>query len=256
MKISIVTPTLNAERFFRTTLDSIWADHGAEIEHIVVDGGSTDGTLDIAAEYPARVITGKDGGMYEAINKGLAAVTGDVFGYVNADDEVPAGAFAALTEALGRDPGAGWVVSPTVFIDANGQELATLRPPRRMSPRRFRALGWNCIPQPSTYWLTAFAREVGEFDTTYRMAGDYDYLIRSLDRQRPLYVPTPLSRFRLHDANLSLAHDAIAAESRRITAEPPMPGAVRLALRWATKLQLNVMNPRWALGKRTGRVRY
>lgn len=260
MLISVVTPALNSERYIRETLESIWTTPGAEpgetVEHIIVDGGSTDQTLSIASEYPSRILTGQDSGMYDAINKGLAAATGDVFGYVNSDDEVTREWLDVVSTSLARSSSSRWMVGPTIIIDGAGEEQATLRPPRWLTAARFGALGWNCLPQPSTFFRTDFARELGGFDTTFKLAGDYDLFMKAMMVERPRYAFVPLTRFRLHDANLAKNHDAMAAEARRVASRVQMPPIRRLALRWLTKLQINATNPRWLLGKRKGTVNY
>ena len=260
MKLSIITPALNAEEFIERTLQSIWSanDLGsrADLEHIVVDGESTDATVDIVSRYPSKVLTGRDGGMYEAINKGLEAATGDVFGYVNSDDEVAAGALSLVVDAFERHPDREWLIAPMIMMDAEGSDLAMLRPPRWLSATRFRALGWNCLPQPSTFYRTEFARSLGGFDSSYRLIADYDFAIRARDAERPIYVGRPLTRFRLHETNLSKDHEAMSAEGRRLGSARGIPTVRRALLKWTTKAQINLTNPRWALGKRSGRVRY
>jgi glycosyltransferase involved in cell wall biosynthesis len=259
MLITIVTPTLNSERYIEETLRSIWTDDtipGETLEHIVVDGESTDRTVEIASRYPSEIIVGRDGGMYEAINKGLQAAKGEIFGYVNSDDQLTAAAVAEVRTGLGQESDHQWIVGPVVMMDANGRDLAVLRPPRWLSPARFRALGWNCFPQPSTFYRTKFARELGGYDATYRLAADYDFAMRALDAARPLYASRPLSRFRLHESNLSKDHQAIETEARAIASEPSMSATRRRWLQLLTKVQVNTTNPRWAIGKLTGSLRY
>src|SRR5204863_5121141 len=85
--VGVVTPTLNAERYLERTLRSIWSQQGdgLRVRHVIVDGFSTDGTVEIAKRFPSEVVVAKDGGMYEAVNRGMAAVRGDIIGYINAD---------------------------------------------------------------------------------------------------------------------------------------------------------------------------
>jgi glycosyltransferase involved in cell wall biosynthesis len=259
MLVTIVTPSLNSERYIEETLRSIWTDDaipGETLEHIVVDGESTDGTLEIVSRYPSKIIVGRDGGMYEAINKGLEAATGEIFGYINSDDQLTSTALTEVTSALGKDSDHRWVVGAVILMDASGKELAVLRPPRWLSPTRFRALGWNCFPQPSTFYRTEFARELGGYNATYRLAADYDFAVRALNAERPLYISRPLSHFRLHESNLSKDHQAIETEARSIAAQPPMSTVLRCWLQLLTKVQVNITNPRWAIGKVSGSLRY
>jgi glycosyltransferase involved in cell wall biosynthesis len=259
MLITIVTPTLNSERYIEDTLRSIWTDDAIPdetLEHIVVDGESTDNTVEIASRYPSKIIVGRDGGMYEAINKGLQSANGEIFGYVNSDDQLTPIALTEVRSALGRDSDHRWVVGAMIFTDVRGKDLAVLRPPRWLSPARFRALGWNCLPQPSTFYRTDFARELGGYNTTYRLAADYDFAMRALDAERPLYVRQPLSRFRIHESNLSKDHQAIEAEARAIAEQPSMNIMLRRWLQLLTKVQLNTTNPKWAFGKLVGLVQH
>jgi glycosyltransferase involved in cell wall biosynthesis len=259
MLVTIVTPTLNSERYVEETLQSVWSGDdrpGETLEHIIVDGGSTDRTLEIVGRYPSKVITGRDGGMYEAINKGLEAATGDIFSYINSDDQLMRGTLTTVRDIFARHPDCRWLVASTMMIDADGKDLALLRPPRWLSPARFRAIGWNCLPQQSTYCRTAFARELGGYDATYQLAGDYDFAMRALDQERPIYAPGPLSRFRLHAANLSKDREAIDAEARAVATKDPFNPWWRLWLGFLTKVQVNASNPKWALGKTVGFMEY
>ena len=87
MRISIVTPTLNRAHFLAQAIDSVLAQNDSDVEHIVVDGISTDGTVELLARYPhLRVIREPDTGLYDALNKGLRAATGDMIGWLNSDD--------------------------------------------------------------------------------------------------------------------------------------------------------------------------
>ena len=103
MKITLVTPTLNAERHLDEMLASVGAQDWHELEHIVMDGGSTDRTLGILGAHPAvRVVSDADRGLYDAINRGIALASGEIVGFVNADDLLTPGALAAVERACSR----------------------------------------------------------------------------------------------------------------------------------------------------------
>jgi len=258
-RITIVTPTLDAGRYLRPLLESLWSqpESPLALEHIIVDGGSRDDTLAIATSYPSQVIAETAGNMYDAINDGLARARGDLFGYVNADDELLPTTLRDVTRAFARHPTAQWLVAPMVHIDDHGRTLATLRPPRWLSADRYRALGWNCFPQPSCFFRTALVRRLDGFRTEYGLAADYDLCARALARAQPLYLHAPLSRFRLHHANLSKrSRPRMLSEARTVAHDSDMSHWRRRALRLVTKLQINITNPQWALGKLTGRIHY
>lgn len=256
MRVSIITPTLNSERYLEETLISLWDDPSIDLEHIIVDGGSNDLTLGIASRYPSRVISDPDDSMYEAINKGLENATGDIFGYVNSDDQVTPGGLATVVQSFSDQPHARWLTGPMDFVDEDGLYLATLRPPKPLSPARYRALGWSCFPQPATFFRRDFAQELGGFDTRFRFVADYDFFARALDHETPLYATQTLARFRLHSSNLSKNHAAMEEEAQLVSYAVPMSHLQRVVRRTATKLQVNLSNPGWAVGKRTGRVAY
>ena len=108
MRITLVTPTLNADRYLLEALASVRAQQWPDVEHIVMDGGSTDDTLEILGRDPAvRVESGADGGLYDAINRGVALASGDVVGFLNADDVLAPGALAAVGRAVRHAPRCG-----------------------------------------------------------------------------------------------------------------------------------------------------
>ena len=178
----VVTPTLNGAKYFDQTLRSIWSQQSDRIhvDHVVRDGGSTDGTVEIAHRYPSRVVVAKDGGMYDAINHGMAMVQGEAIGYINADDEIAPGAFARIARAFAEHPDAGWVCGRVEFTDGAGDVLGRMTPVR-LSLRAFAGIGWSCIPQQTVWVRRSFYDRVGPFDAAgYRNCGDYDWYVRVL----------------------------------------------------------------------------
>lgn len=257
-RFGIVTPTLNAERYLEHTLRSIWsqATDGIVIDHVLVDGGSTDGTTEVAARFPTRVVVATDDrGMYDAVNRGLAMVEGDVVGYINADDEVAPGALAAVAEAFAGHADARWLMGTREFIDGDGTAFAWMRPVP-FTLRSYLGLGWSCVPQETVWMRRDLYEEVGPFDTTFRNTGDYDMYARCRRASKPLILPGTLGRFRLHGEQLSFKPEVMARESRRV--QEKNGGVDRMG--WARgrllSLRLNARNPRWLLAKKTGRIRF
>lgn len=256
VRLGLVTPTLNAERYLERCLDTIWAQapDGVEVAHVVVDGGSTDRTVEIARGYPSQVLTGRDRGMYDAINRGLASVEGDVLAYVNADDEIAAGALEVVRDAFTRHPGAGWLIGAIEYVDGGGHVLAKLAPVRT-SAGSFARLGWCCLPIQAIWYRRAFLDRVGPFDADFRFAGDYDWVARALETARPLRTSRVLGRWRIHDQNLSAARDDSMAESERIAGRGPS-GPLGSIGEWSLRVKVNARNPSFLVAKRTGRLNF
>ncbi len=258
VRVGVVTPTLNAERFLEETLRSIWsqADDGVEIDHVIVDGGSTDRTVEIAARYPSRtVVAPDDRGMYDAINRGMAMVEGDIVGYINGDDEIGSGALRAVARALDRRPATGWVCGTVEYIDGDGNVLGRMTPVR-LSLRSYAGLGWSCIPQQTVWARRSFYDRVGSFDTAYRNCGDYDWYARALRLQHPLILKEPLGRFRLHPDQISLDPEKMRRESRMVQERYGRVDLTALVRGKILSLRLNAANPRWLLAKKTGRISF
>lgn len=224
MKISIITATYNSAKTLRHTLESVLAQTYADYEYIVVDGASTDGTLDIVRSYEPRFagrmryISEPDNGLYDAMNKGIAMATGDVVGLLNSDDFYTAndilshiaGAFAANdTDAVYGDI---HYVRPS--------DLAT--PTRRYSSRAFRRswMRFGFMPaHPSFYCRRDLYQRYGTFDTSYKVAADFEQLLRLIyvARIRTLYLPLDFVTMRTGGVSTSgwRSHRLIMQDHRR-----------------------------------------
>lgn len=257
-RIGVVTPTLNADRYLEQTLESIWsqASDVLLVDHVIVDGGSADGTLEVAARYPSRTIVATDdGGMYDAINRGMGLVEGDIIGYINADDEIAPGAFARIVDAFGARPNLGWLCGRVEYVDGAGAVLGRMLPVR-MTVDEYVGIGWSPIPQQTVWVRRAFFDRVGPFDTTFRNTGDYDWYVRAMSLQRPLILRETLGRFRLHGHQLSFDPEKMARESRMVAERHGGRGFARWVRgRWLS-LRLNATNPAWLVAKKTGKIRF
>lgn len=258
VRVGVVTPTLNAERFLEQTLASIYRQRSdvLEIDHVIVDGGSTDRTLEIAAGYPSRTIVSTDDqGMYDAVNRGMGMVTGDIVGYINADDEIAPRALSLVAGALRADPAVGWVCGRVKYIDAEGATLGTMTPVH-LSLRSYLGLGWSCIPQQTVWARRSFYDRVGPFDIDYKNCGDYDWYARALRLEHPLILKETIGRFRLHPGQISLDPEKMAAESRMVRERHGQPGDSAFVQGKILSLRLNAANPGWLLAKKTGRISF
>lgn len=255
--IGVVTPTLNAERFLTSAIESVWAQEGeaVAIDHVIVDGGSTDDTRGIASRYPSRLVSEKDGGMYEAVNRGFSLVEGDIVGYINADDEIAPGALRLVANAFRREPRVGWVCGTVEYIDPTGRPLGRMTPVA-LSLRAYAGLGWSCIPQQTVWARRSFLKKVGPFDTTFKNCADYDWYARALRLQPPLVLKQVIGRFRLHPGQISLNADRMRQESREIQRRYGGSGTSAYLAGRLLSLRLNAANPRWLLAKKTGKITF
>jgi len=211
MRISIITVVHNSAGTIKDALASVAAQTHHDLEHIVIDGASTDDTLNIVRSHGSRVTTmvsERDGGIYEAMNKGLALATGELVGFLNADDMFShAQAVASIARAAEENPDADAVYGDIVYVreDHPDQVLRYWRS-GAFAPSKLR-FGWM-PPHPTFYVRTSCLVGLGNFDNRLRIAADYDFVLRTLSRAnaRAAYVPDVLVRMRAGGAsNRSLA---------------------------------------------------
>ncbi len=252
-----MTPTLNAERYFERTLRSIWSQlrPWLEIDHLIVDGESTDRTLEIAARFPSRVSVGRDGGMYEAINRGMREVHGDVVGYINGDDEIAPGGLALVARTFAARPEVQWVCGRLEYVDGDDRVLGAWTPVR-MTVRSYAGIGWSCVPQQTVWVRRSFFERVGPFDTTFKNCGDYEWYVRAMKLSPPLILPEAIGRFRLHEGNLSYDEEKMRRESLAVQVKHGYADRGSWLRGRLLSLRLNARNPRWLAAKKTGRITF
>ncbi|WP_242343213.1 glycosyltransferase [Anaeromyxobacter terrae] len=205
--MTVLTPTLDAERFLPECVASVRAQagHGVEVEHIVIDGESGDRTVEVARAGGAHVLVGRDGSLYEALNRGVRAARGDVIAWLNADDTFELGALASAVAELRRTPSAEIVVGH--YAIARGGQRRVIRT-RADALLRIR----SGIRQDA--WVTPLAvlyradtlRRLGEYTGTYRIAADLDLWLRAAAREPPpmvVHCGVVLGTFRVHEGSLS-----------------------------------------------------
>lgn len=182
MKVSIVTCCYNRAATIRGAIESVLAQDYPDIEYIVVDGASTDGSLYIINEYRDRistVLSEPDHGMYEAINKGIRLATGDVVGLVHSDDFLyDAQTISRIVEEMERSQ-ADFLYADGLFVDANDtQKVVRNWIGGRYSKRKVR-LGWLPL-HPTCYIRREAISRLGLYDERYKISADTDFLIRYL----------------------------------------------------------------------------
>jgi glycosyltransferase involved in cell wall biosynthesis len=206
--VSIVTPSFNQASFLEETMRSVLEQDYPNIEYIVVDGGSTDGSVEIIRRYADRLawwISEADRGQTDAINKGFAQANGEIFAWLNSDDIYLPGAIRQAVSYLENHPEAGMVYGDADLIDEQGNLIGKF-PARQTSYRRLRR-GYVHIPQQAAFFRASLWRQVGPLDPTFYFAMDYDLWVR-LARRAPLhYHPELWANFRLHDTGKSVTSD-------------------------------------------------
>lgn len=203
-RISVVTVCYNAAEFIEATLRSVLNQGYDDLEYIVIDGGSTDGTLEIIERYHdqlAYFVSEPDDGQYQAIQKGLSRATGEVMCWLNADDIMMPWALSVVGEVFASQADVYWITGQPAFLNRRGQATAVYGAVAAY-PRKFIANGWynrnlgGFLQQESMFWRRSLWEKSGGFDLSLRYAADYG-LWTSFAQHTPLVpVSVPLAAFR------------------------------------------------------------
>ncbi len=218
MLVSIITPSYNQARYLEATIQSVLSQDYPEIEYIIVDGGSKDGSADLIRRYAGRLawwVSEPDKGQTDAINKGFARAKGEILAWINSDDTYQPGAVREAVEYLRAHPRAGMVYGDANYIDENGRVIGRF-PAAQTDYKRLRR-GYVHIPQQSAFFRADLWRQVGPLDPSFYFAMDYDLWVR-LAGLAPLdYIPRLWANFRLHsDAKTISADDRCWPEMLRV----------------------------------------
>jgi len=204
-KVSVVTISFNQAEFLEAAMTSVLQQEGVELEYIVLDPGSTDGSRDIIERYRdrlAHVVLEKDKGPADGLNRGLALATGELFYYLNSDDVVLPGALARAAQVFAGDPGLAVVYGPGRIIDEAGKTVRRVTPPR-MHPFLY-AYGASYILQQSSVMRTDWLRKAGGFNVENRTCWDGEaFLNIALAGGRFRRIPQELGLFRLYANSIS-----------------------------------------------------
>jgi glycosyltransferase involved in cell wall biosynthesis len=208
--LTIVTPCLNAAATIEECLRSVRDQDYPDLEHVVVDGESTDGTVELLrAADGIRWTSEPDDGRPDAANKAVRDSSGEVVGFLNADDRYEPGALRAVGEAFARDPEAMWATGFCRIIDGDGREIRTaVTRYKNFLLRRFSFplyLTQNFVSDPATFVRRAALDEVGLLDNGYRISHDYDLWLRVARRWPPIVLERYLASFRMVEGTLSMA---------------------------------------------------
>lgn len=212
-KISIVTPSYNQAHFIERTIDSILNQKYPNLEYIVMDGKSSDGTVEILKKYKNKITwkSEKDSGQSEAINKGLKMATGEIVAFLNSDDTYEPGALHKVARFFHENPDKKWVYGKCTIINENDVEIR--RPItwyKNMLLKKFsysKLLSENFISQPATFWKRELHKEVGYFDENDHWCMDYEFWLRIGKKHRAGVINQYLANFRYHTDSKSGKED-------------------------------------------------
>lgn len=200
-RIALVTPVFNSAKYIEQTILSVLAQNYPHLEYFIIDGGSTDGTLDIIRKYESQIsgwLSEPDNGMYDAINKGFARTSGDVMGWISATDQLHTGGLAVAGSVFRDLPEVEWITGrPTGFND-EGMTTLVLDIPH-WSRSRFLAGANRYIQQESTFWRRSLWEKAdAHTDSSRRSASDFELWVRFFRHARLYSVDALIGGFRVH----------------------------------------------------------
>jgi glycosyltransferase involved in cell wall biosynthesis len=218
MLVSIVTPSYNQDRYIEQTIHSVLTQDYPQIEYMILDGGSTDGTLNVVKKYEDKFawwVSERDKGQTDALNKGFARAKGDILAWINSDDTYSPGAIRAAVDYLWEHPDVGMVYGDCNYIDESGNVIGKFQ----ASQTSYKLLrqGYTHIPQQTMFFRASLWKQVGPLDDSFYFAMDYDLWTRIAARTQIKYIPQTWANFRLHrSAKTLLADDYCWPEMMRV----------------------------------------
>jgi glycosyltransferase involved in cell wall biosynthesis len=223
-RISVITPCLNGARYVGEAIESVLMQGYSNMEHIVADGGSTDGTLEILGRYlHLKILSSPDRGMYDALNRALAVAEGELIGILNSDDCYADEVFSTVNEAFRDESVMALAGEAVTFRDTvNDDQIAM----ERLTPTGIDLLFQSTLGNPSiNAWFfrrSVFAK-IGRFDATYRVAGDREFMLRfAFSGLRYAETKKLVCRYRMHPESMTFGGneeiwDTILREHNRMT---------------------------------------
>lgn len=199
LKISIVTPNYNQGAFLERTILSVLNQGYEHLEYIIIDGGSTDNSVEIIKKYEQHLsywTSEKDNGMYDALNKGFARATGDIMGWLNSDDILLTGALFTVHQAFTTFPKVNWITGLPVSIDELDR-IISFQPAQAWSKVKIASGQYEWIQQESTYWRRPVWEAAGaRLDPTFSLAGDFELWARFFRHEKLYTLHLAMAGFR------------------------------------------------------------
>lgn len=211
MKVSIICCTWNSAAYVKESIESVLIQDHADIEYIFVDGGSTDGTLEIISniDRPVKLLKEVRGGISRAMNEGIRIATGEVVAHLHSDDYYLHPSVVSSVVRSMDVTKAGWGYGRILRI-VNGQLVPESFIAPKYSPKRL--LRRNFIPHPATFVRRDWMLQAGCFNESRKYAMDYDLWLKLMKFGPPIEFSEPFAAFRVHDGSLSSANRAAAMQ--------------------------------------------
>lgn len=225
-KISIITPVYNRVRMIEQTIRSVLGQNYPNLEYIIIDGGSTDGTVDVIRKYADELVRGErlevkgsengnaavhalrwlsepDNGMYYAIMKGMAMATGEIVAWINSDDMYHTNALHVVGQIFAQLPEVEWLTGTPTLYNAEGLSVKTFST-QYWSWERFKCGDFRWLQQESTFFRKSLFDKVGGLNLHYRLAADFELWCKMFQVARLYSVNTIIGGFRQHGEQLSI----------------------------------------------------
>jgi glycosyltransferase involved in cell wall biosynthesis len=205
-KISIITPSFNQVNYLEATILSVLNQNYPNLEYIIIDGGSTDGSIEIIKKYADKLtfwVSEPDNGLYHAIQKGFDWSTGEIMAWLNSDDLYHPNALLMIADIFNDFPTINWLTTiPTIF-DEKGRIVRVIDPETaKWSRFRFYSGNYAWIQQESTFWRRSLWQKTGaQLNQKLRFAGDFDLWLRFFRHEKLYFVPTLTGGFRQRSKN-------------------------------------------------------
>tara|TARA_E500000178_G_scaffold270358_1_gene268254 strand:- start:500 stop:1291 length:792 start_codon:yes stop_codon:yes gene_type:complete len=247
MKISIVTVCYNHAHFLEDTILSVLNQNYADVEYILIDGGSTDGSVDVIQKYADRLaywVSEPDDGQTDALNKGFSKATGDIFCWLNSDDVLMPGALREVADFFQKNSDAQCVTGDHLKCDA---KLDPVKLHREIPFNRFIwHYTYNYIAQTSTFWRRELHEKSGGLDSSFHMAMDGDLFIRFSEHAKLWKVRNVWSKFRMHEEQKT-AQEASRADDEQCLIRERYFGQELPFVVWVKKKTAKVCRVMWKL---------
>ena len=204
MKISIITVAYNSNKTIGDAINSVLSQTYENIEYIIIDGGSADGTVEVIQSYRdkiSRFISEPDNGIYDAMNKGISKATGDIIGFLNSDDIYADTEVLAKIANVFKDPKVDAIYADLVYVTQDNSRIVRYWKSKPFLKGDF-AKGW-CPAHPTFYVRKSAIERLGSFDQSYKLAADMEFMLRYLEQGQlgVVYIPHVLVRMRLGGAS-------------------------------------------------------